>query len=457
MKKYFQSLMAGLMALCLTGIMLSCSNAADGASDGSSGKKQTQSQTYHISVVCNGHGTASASPEDAAAGTEVTINLVPENGYEMSSLSVTDADSNAITVENLKFIMPASDVTVTVQFILCGAKTATLSNLEDIISHLEDDATIVMTGEVKSSDLETIKNLINNSEHEIKLDLSSVTGLTKISDSAFGVCSKLSAISIPDTVREIEQFAFISCSGLKTIEIPEGVVTIGHDAFQMSGITFVKIPSSVKSIGKQAFMGCDNLKSIELSYKVTVEPDAFGFCGLESVKISGNDITIEDGAFEYCSNLKSIEISGSGTYIGKFGFSNGRKMESVDITGKNTVIGDYAFGGCSFESITISGSGTTIGNTVFSACQELKSVEFSAGVIAIGKSPVSLCFSLESIKFADVNGWYYTDNEEDWKNKTNGTAMPDLSDAEKNAKYFVNGFDSGPYAGYYLYKLSSNN
>ena len=63
------------------------------------------------------HGTVSTSPSGSVIeGSEVTITATPEDGYALTSLSVTDALSQAVTVTENKFTMPGSNVTVTATF-----------------------------------------------------------------------------------------------------------------------------------------------------------------------------------------------------------------------------------------------------------------------------------------------------------------------------------------------------
>lgn len=58
--------------------------------------------------------------------------------------------------------------------------------------------------------------------------------------SAFGGCSNLSSVTIPDSVTSIGYYAFIGCSGLTSVTIPNSVTSIESNAFyDCSGLTSV--------------------------------------------------------------------------------------------------------------------------------------------------------------------------------------------------------------------------
>ena len=63
------------------------------------------------------NGTVTTDPAGpVAAGTKVTINATPAEGYEVGTITVTYGDNQTVNVENNKFTMPDADVTVTVAF-----------------------------------------------------------------------------------------------------------------------------------------------------------------------------------------------------------------------------------------------------------------------------------------------------------------------------------------------------
>ena len=76
--------------------------------------------TYDVTVETEGGGTASASPETAAAGTEITLTAVPAPGYAFDHWEVVKGD---VTITDNRFLMPAGAVTVKAVF---TAKTFTV-------------------------------------------------------------------------------------------------------------------------------------------------------------------------------------------------------------------------------------------------------------------------------------------------------------------------------------------
>ena len=115
-------------------------------------------------------------------------------------------------------------------------------------------------------------------------------------------------------VTEINDYAFNDCTDLTSVTIPESVTTIGRRAFiGCTGITFITFPETVTSIGESAFSGCTGLTSVTIPGNVTkIREKAFSGCtGLTSVTFFTNPENwtyFTSYNFENCTGLTSIYV-----------------------------------------------------------------------------------------------------------------------------------------------------
>ncbi len=209
-------------------------------------------------------------------------------------------------------------------------------------------------------------------------ELQYFTGLNSISFHAFSGCTGLTSVTIPNSVKSIDEWAFSYCSGLTSIDIPNSVTTIGQHAFSAcAGLTSVDIPNSVTEIGGSAFYGCTGLTSVDIPNSVTeIGEYAFHSCSsLTSVTIGNFVTTIGKYAFHECSGLTSVTIPNSVTTIGAGAFNNCYGLTSINIPNSVTEIGDQAFSYCTaLTSVTIPNSVTSIGGSAFLGCNSLNDV-----------------------------------------------------------------------------------
>jgi hypothetical protein len=86
--------------------------------------------------------------------------------------------------------------------------------------------------------------------------------VTNIGAAAFGECTGLTSLVIPNSVTSIGVMAFGLCKGLTSIVIPDSVTIIEEGTFfECSGLISVVIPESVRTING-AFDGCDSLEQV---------------------------------------------------------------------------------------------------------------------------------------------------------------------------------------------------
>ena len=118
-------------------------------------------------------------------------------------------------------------------------------------------------------------------------------GVTKILQSAFQNCTKLTSVNIPDGVTTIRKQAFYGCHGLTSINIPESVTSIGEGAIWESKpeMYWHASPDVFKSVifssnTPQIHVPAESLDAFNEKYG-----SKYNFVG-DIKKISNNDITI---------------------------------------------------------------------------------------------------------------------------------------------------------------------
>lgn len=379
---------AALLCAALLVSVASCSNASGGAALPTAPGGNNAVTTYKVNIATSiEHGSVTASPASAAAGTEITLTATADQGYVWSSYTVTDAGGAAVAVSAQgKFTMPASDVTVTASFVV--GVNANLSNFASAVQALTQDSTIAMTGRLTSSDLATIKSALqalSPAQPKIKLDLRAVTGLDSLPQGALDICQNLQSLSLPEGLARIGHSALTGCENLESLYLPASFSSFDENAFDISS------PTNVFT-------------------SINIAEGNLAYSSMDGVLFSKDKKTLVS-----CPQGKSgvYTVSAGVTTIGQNAFFGCRKLTGIVLPEGLQEIGQNAFSYTNIASMTIPSSVITIYNDVFSGNN-----------------------SLTSLTFSDTTGWYSTDNSDNFRKRTGGTAV---SADDMNAGNFKNG------------------
>ena len=193
-------------------------------------------------------------------------------------------------------------------------------------------------------------------------------------------------------------------SSAKSVIIPHGITSIG--GVWGSRLTNITIPDSVTSIDEFAFDNCDSLRFAKYgNCKYLGNPGnpylvLIGFVddSFKTYTIHNDTKMIAPRAFVNCSSMTSIVIPDSVTSIGDYAFNWCTGLTSVTIGNGVTSIGEYAFDMCnSLTTVTIGNGVIDIGDYAFRQCESLISIVIPDSVTSIGDNILYNCSSVESI------------------------------------------------------------
>lgn len=203
-----------------------------------------------------------------------------------------------------------------------------------------------------------------------------------------------SECSIKANTKIIADHAFGNCSNLTGIIIPQGVTNIGDRAFYCcTGLNYISIPASVTDIHESAFERCDKLAEIEVAFD-------------NDIYLSDNNVLInkDKGLLIFYPREKTggYIIPDGITYICDNAFYNCKYLTSIYIPDSVTAIGNDAFEGCSsLTEVSIPDSVTDIGYGVFSGCMSLKTVGLPQYITEINVGMFHRCSALQEITIPD--------------------------------------------------------
>ncbi|MBR1751529.1 MAG: leucine-rich repeat domain-containing protein [Ruminococcus sp.] len=247
-------------------------------------------------------------------------------------------------------------------------------------------------------------------------DATSITlpkSLKVIEDGALQMNEKLKSVTIPDGVTSTGAYTFYGCKSLKTVKLPKSVTHVGTNAFYgtkwlanlqkkdplvvVNGILIdgrtakgkVTIPSTVKTIGDTAFWYNEDITSVKIPNSVkTIGEEAFSGCTkLKTIKIGKKVNEIGINAFSGTKWIENSLNKNNILVVNDILLSSNRETLKGKVTLPSgiKVINSFALSNCSeITSVTIPDGVKEIKNSAFFSCTKLKTIKIPKSVEKIG-------------------------------------------------------------------------
>ena len=290
---------------------------------------------YHVKVISpDGNGTASASPDKAVAGTEITLTATPKTGYHFKEWQIMRGN---VTIKDDKFTMPDSDVEIKATF--------------------EEDAPPAPTYPAKPSISVTGTYTYNGSEHTATVSgydpaTMDITGntATDAGDYIVSVTSKTGKWADSSTDAVTAAWSI----GKATQEAPNGLIGVAPTTEGGSDgkITGVTDKMEYRMAGESSYTACSGTEIENLSagnYFVRYAEDNNHFAGTDAEVTVGKGAPLADCTITFDGNggsgsMGPVTVKAGANYIlPECGFTApaDQEFQAWEIGGTEYKVGDF--------------------------------------------------------------------------------------------------------------------
>lgn len=276
-------------------------------------------------------------------------------------------------------------------------------------------------------------------------------GTVLLADNAMYNCKKITAVTLPSTIRYIGDYAMTNCKAVAALNLPEGLLRLGKSA--LAGCKSIKtlyIPASLTDMDCE-FEYSSNIPAAPFSEcagltEISVASNNPKFSAVDGVLYNKNQTKLLQyprakkaasfsvpssvtemvyGSFSKTSALQSVQLPDSITEIADCTFYEAASLQSIAFPKQLTSIGSEALCGVGLRALAVPDSVT--GELRLYGCDSLQSLTVGNGItemrvhdcpalvsVAVGENAHSIDFwalpHLQSITVSEKNTEYTTVN-----------------------------------------------
>ena len=295
------------------------------------------------------------------------------NCSNLETVDVASANTAYSSVDGVVFNKTVTDL---IYYPTAKAGEYTVPGTVTTIKQSSGEGTKKLTKITLPPSVKTIEESAFESSSLSELAFSGTSGLETIGKRAF-IWAHLSNVTIPASVKLLEWGAFYGQNG--------------NDSFDGQGLKTVTVEdnSQLKEIGAEAFRGNKKLEKFEFK----------GTCKLEKIR---------NAAFRDNYSLPSFTFPQTITRIDESAFNGCSSMKSATFKEPSSFVfvGSGSFQNCGLENLKLPESVTTIGQSAFNSCDKLVSIDLPKTTTNVDPRAFQFCTKLTSINVDDANTMY---------------------------------------------------
>ena len=237
--------------------------------------------------------------------------------------------------------------------------------------------------------------------------------VTVIGMGAFKENGRITSVTLPDTVAQIDEQAFKGCPSLEKLSFGQGLTALPESAVadceKLTSLVFSKENANYATDENGAVYNAARTELVTVSREITgeftvpatvaiVRGGAFRGCGsLTKVTFAGANTVLGEGAFRDCAALVSAVLPENLKTVPADAFAGCAVLTDAALPSSVEVIGDRAFAGCGQLNVSLPGGLKALGEAAFSGCNALTAAVLPDGCTSIGSGAFENCGTLANV------------------------------------------------------------